>query len=60
MTGRRFPPPWSVEELDAMTRHTKVKSRPLSPISRTLTQSKRNMDHSRRPRVRRRSPSDIG
>ena len=31
MTGRRFPPPWSVEELDAMTRPTKSKIEAIKP-----------------------------
>ena len=31
MTGRRFPPPWSVEELDAMTRPTKSKMEAIKP-----------------------------
>jgi hypothetical protein len=31
MTGRRFPPPWSVEELDAMTRPTKSKMGAIKP-----------------------------
>jgi hypothetical protein len=29
--GRRFPPPWSVEELDAMTRPTKSKIEAIKP-----------------------------
>ena len=31
MTGRRFPPPWSVEELDAMTRPAKSKMEAIKP-----------------------------
>jgi hypothetical protein len=31
MTARRFPSPWSVEELDAMTRHTKSKIEAIKP-----------------------------
>ena len=31
MTARRFPPPWSVEELDAVTRPTKSKIEAIKP-----------------------------
>jgi hypothetical protein len=31
MPGRRFPAPWTVEELDAMTRHTKSKNGAIKP-----------------------------
>ena len=31
MTPRRFPPPWSVEELEAMTRPTKSKIEAIKP-----------------------------
>jgi hypothetical protein len=31
MPARRFPPPWSVEELDAMTRATKSKIESIKP-----------------------------
>jgi hypothetical protein len=31
MPTRRFPPPWSVEELDTMTRHTKSKIEAIKP-----------------------------
>jgi hypothetical protein len=31
MPDGRFPPPWSVEELDAMTRHTKGKIGTIKP-----------------------------
>jgi len=31
LTARRFPPPWSVEELDAVTRPTKSKIEAIKP-----------------------------
>jgi hypothetical protein len=31
MPGCRFPAPWTVEELDAMTRHTKSKNEAIEP-----------------------------
>jgi hypothetical protein len=31
MPARRYPPPWSVEELHAMTRHTKSKIGAIKP-----------------------------
>jgi hypothetical protein len=38
MTARRFPPPWSVEELNAMTRSTKSKVEAIKLIIRQLEQ----------------------